>query len=104
MAGIALLEIRLWSRFAVFIKLSVAPAASGRVLLRILHHELQIPRRSFAGHERLFAAKDLVVFLRRHVTPGDSRDDRAVRERLLPFPISIDREIVAENRADIVEI
>jgi hypothetical protein len=69
----------------------------------ILHHELN----SFlggAGHERLLLPKDLVVFLRGRVGPSEPGDDDAVRELLLPLPIRLDRDIVAENGAQIVEL
>jgi hypothetical protein len=52
----------------------------------------------------LATAKGFVVFFRRDVIPGYSGDDCAVRERKLPLPIGLDRFIVAQNRADIVEV
>ena len=48
-------------------------------------------------------AKDFVVFLRRVVTPGYARNDCAVRERKLRFPVGLDRFSVPQNGADIVE-
>jgi len=52
----------------------------------------------------LGTAKDLVVFLRRDVTPGQPGNDRAVLKRKLALPIGVDRDIVAQNCAKIVEV
>jgi hypothetical protein len=48
-------------------------------------------------------AKDFVVFFRRDVTPGEPGNDRAVRERKLPFPVGLDRHVIAQNRTQIIE-
>ena len=58
---------RLVGRFAV-LKLSEPPAARRRVLFRVLDHELNVC--GGAGNERLYAAEDLVVLLRRYVEIG----------------------------------
>jgi hypothetical protein len=49
-------------------------------------------------------AKDFVVFLRWRVLPRQSGDDRAVWELLLALPVGVDRDVVAEDGAQIVEL
>jgi len=44
------------------------------------------------------------AFLQTDVTPGEPGNDGAVRERKLPFPGGIDRYVVAQNGAQIVEL
>src|SRR5580698_1276530 len=51
---------RLVDRFAIC-KLSESPAASRSILLRVLHHELNINGRP--SNEGLFTAKHFIVFL-----------------------------------------
>src|SRR5262245_34346518 len=101
MAGKAGLEHGLVGGFAV-VELSESPAAGRGVLLRVLDHELK-PVLWRPGHERLGTTKDLVVFLRRVVAPGQSGNDGAVRERKLAIPVSGDRYVVAQNGANVVE-
>src|SRR5580693_2076891 len=100
-AGEAGLEQRLVRGFAVS-KLCETPAARRGVFSRVLHHELNVG--GGPCHERLGTAKDFVVFLRRNVTPGQPGDDRAVRKRQLPFPVGLDRQIIAEKGSKIVEV
>jgi hypothetical protein len=52
----------------------------------------------------LGTAKDFVVFFRRDVAPGEPGNDRAVGERKLSFSVCLDRHIVAQNGAQIVEV
>jgi len=52
----------------------------------------------------LGAAKGLVVFLRRDVFPGEPGNNRAVRERRLPFSVGLDRYIVAQDGTYIFEV
>ena len=101
MAGKAGFEQRRVGRFAVF-ELSKPPASGRGIFFRVLDHKLNV--RSGSGHERLGAAKDFVVFLRRKIAPGEACDDCAVRERQLPLTVCLDRYIVAEKGAKIVEI
>lgn len=49
-------------------------------------------------------AKNFVVFLGRDVTPGKASDDRAVRKRKLNFLVGLDRDVVAENGANIIKV
>jgi hypothetical protein len=100
-AGKAGFEQRRVGRFAVF-ELSKPPASGGGVFFRVLHHKLNV--RGGSGHERLGAAKDFVVFLRRKVAPGEACDDCAFREGQFPLAVCLDRYIVAEKGAKIVEI
>src|SRR5712691_6688999 len=56
------------------------------------------------SHERLITTKDLVVFLGRNVTIVQSGNDCAVREQELPFAVSLDRDIVAQNGSKTVKV
>src|SRR5262249_15771942 len=103
-AGKAFVEICLGARLAVLIKLREPPAPRRGILFCVLDHKLQVPRRGGPGHERLGPAKDFVVLLRRDVVPGYTGNDGAVRERELPFAIGLDRDVVAQNAADIIEV
>ena len=47
--------------------------------------------------------KGFVVFLRRVVTPGEAGNDGAVREGTRPFPVGLDRYVVAQNGTNVVE-
>ena len=49
-------------------------------------------------------AKGFAAFLQRNVTPGEPGNDRAARERKLTFPEGLDRCVVAQNGAQIVEV
>ena len=82
-AGEAGLGQRLVGRFAVF-ELSKPPTARRSVFSEVLDHELNV--RGGPGHERLGAAEDFVVRLRRNVIPGQPGDDCAVRKRQLSLP------------------
>jgi len=48
----------------------------------------------------LSLAEDFVVFIRRDITVMQRSNDRAVRERKLPFTIGVDRCIVARTLLD----
>jgi hypothetical protein len=87
-AGEAGLHERLFARFAV-LEVSETPTARCGVFLCVLDHKLNVRRG--AGYERLGLAKDLVVFLRRHVTVMQSGNDSPVWERDLPFSVGLDR-------------
>jgi hypothetical protein len=85
------------------VKLS-EPLATGRgVFFRVLDHELN-PVLGWPGRERLETAKGFAAFLPRDVTPGELGNDCPVRERKFPFPVGLDRYVVAENGAQIVEV
>jgi len=86
---------RLIGGFAV-VKLSEHPAAARGIFSRVLDHKLN-PVRGGLGHERLGTAKGFVISLRRDVTPGEPGNDCAVGERKLPFPVGLDRYVVAQN-------
>src|SRR5215469_15872545 len=73
-AGEAGFHKRLLAGFAVF-EVSESPAARRGVFLRVLDHKLNVC--GGAGDERLGLAKDLVVFLRRHVTVVQGCNDCA---------------------------
>ena len=102
MAGKALLQHSRISRFAI-VEMSISPATRRRILLRILDHKLNAIL-WWARNERLTPAKDFIVFLRRIITPRDSGNDRAVRKRKLAIAVSFDRNVVAQNGANVVEI
>src|SRR5262245_4799131 len=104
MAWEAALHGCLVGRFAVLTEGRVSPTADGRVFFRILDHELQVGIRGRASHERLVTAKGFVVFLRGDVAPGDSAYDSTFRERKLALPIRLDRYVVPENGANIIEV
>jgi len=67
MAGRACFEQSLVARCTVFVEMSEPPASGRGVLLGVLDHELNV--RGRPGNEGLGTAKDVVVFLRRDVTP-----------------------------------
>jgi hypothetical protein len=58
---------------AVFVEVTKAPAARSGVLSRIFDHKLNI--RGRPRNERLGAAEDFVVFVRRRVTPVQGGND-----------------------------
>src|ERR1700739_2682633 len=60
-------------------KLSESPAGGRGVVFGVLDHELNIP--GLPCNERLFTAKDFVVFFRPNVAPGQPGNDCAIRER-----------------------
>src|SRR6267378_4574004 len=66
--GCARLVLGRVSGSAVLVKLCITPSLSC-VLLRILHHDLQVPISRSSCNERLGATKDLVIFLRGSVIP-----------------------------------
>jgi hypothetical protein len=72
------------------------------VLFGVLDHKLNV--RGRPGNERLGAAEDFVVFVRRGVSPVHGGNDCAVREGKLPFPIGLDCYIVAQLGAQTVEV
>ena len=82
-------------------KLSEPPAAGRGVFSRVFDHELNV--RGQAGDERLGMAKDFIIFLRRDITPREPGNNCAVRERKCSISIRLDRYVVAENGAYIVE-
>src|SRR5713101_8657736 len=86
---------------AVFVEVTEAPAARRGVLLGVLDHKLNV--RGRPGNERLGAAKDAVVFLRRRVTKVQRGNDCTVRERKLSLPVSLDCRIVTYNGTETVE-
>ena len=63
----------------------------------------KVELRGGASHERLGAAEGLVVFLRRDVTPGDSANNRAFRDRELPARYAL-IATTSPNGAKIVEV
>src|SRR4029077_11869463 len=87
---------------AVFVEVTKAPAARRGVLFGVLDHELNV--RGRPGNERLGAAEDVVVFVRRNVTPVHGGNDGAVRERKLSFLVGLDCYIVAQLDAQTVEV
>src|SRR5512144_1167560 len=88
-AGKAGVVHRLVGGFVV-VKVSEPPAA-GR---GVLDHKLN-PVLGWPGHERLETAKGFATFLQRDVIPGEPGNDGAVREWKLPFPVGLDRYVVA---------
>src|SRR5690349_15197986 len=102
-AGIAGRHLRLGRRLSVLVELGVSPASRRGVFPGVLDHELEVPVGRVAGHPGLLAAEDLVVLLGRRELPSDPRDDRAVRERQRLVAIRLDRDVVAEDRADVVQ-
>src|SRR5215204_1611844 len=102
MAGKAGVVHRLAGGFAI-VKVSEPPAAGRGVFSCVLDHELN-PVLGWPGHERLETAKGFATFLQRVVTPGEPGNDGAVRERKCPFPGGLDRYVVAQNGAQIVEV
>ena len=52
----------------------------------------------------MITAKGLVVLLRGDVAPGDSAYDSAFGERKLALSIRLDRNIVSQNGANVVEV
>ena len=68
MAGEAALKHRFAGR-QTFVELCEPPTARGGIFFGFLDHELNSVRRR-ARHERLAPAKDIIVFLRRDITPS----------------------------------
>src|SRR6516165_1135878 len=101
-AGKAGFHERLVARRFAVLEVSETPTARCGVFFCVLDHKLNV--RWVAGYERLVLAKDFVVFLRRHVTVMQSGNDRAVRERDLPFAVGLNRQIVAQNGREAVEV
>src|SRR3954469_24158297 len=101
MAGEACLHQSLAAIGLAVFKLTVAPAARVGVFLRILDTELSVCGGS--GDEGLGLPEDGVVFVRGDVFPSQSSDDRAVREGARSIFIGLDRDVVSENGAKIVE-
>src|SRR4051812_17137572 len=102
MAGKAALQHCGTSWLAV-VEMTVPPTARRRVLFRILDHKLN-PVRGWTRHERLSPAKGFIIFLRRYVTPCQPGNDRALRKRKRPISISLDRYVIPQNGANIVEL
>src|ERR1035437_5485775 len=100
-AGEAGFVDRLVGRVTI-LEVTEPPAPPPGVLFLVLGHKLNIL--GGPGNERLGAAKDFVVFLRRDVIPMQRDNDCAVRERKLSFPIGLYRYIVAQLGAQIVEV
>jgi hypothetical protein len=92
---------RLVRRFAVP-EISKPPTSGPSVLCRVLNHDLHIHKGS--GNKGLNAAKYLVVFIRGNAVPVQRNNDCSVRERKLSFAVSIDRYIVAQGGALLVEV
>src|SRR5580700_1295952 len=101
-AGRAGFQQRLVARFAIGVEVPESPAAGRRVFFRVLDHELNVGGR--AGNERLYAAKDLVILIRRYVAVVQSGYDCAVGIGELSFAERLDRYIVAQNGGETVEI
>src|SRR5215813_5413579 len=101
-AGKAGVVHRLVGGFTV-VELSEPPAVCRGVLFRVLDYELNSVL-GWPGHERLATAKGFFAFLQRVVTPGEPGNDRAVRERKLAFAGGLDRDVVAQDGAQIVEV
>ena len=102
-AGKAGFEHSLDGGFAVLIELSEPPATRRGIPLGVLDHKLEVPSWRGAGDEGLRAAKYFVVFLRRDVFPRYSGNDGAVWKWKPVFAIRLDRHIITQNGADIVE-
>src|SRR5947207_10711231 len=100
-AGKAGVMHRLAGGFAV-VKLSKAPAAARGVSARVLDHELDTVL-GWPRHERLSAAKGFAAFLQRVVAPGEAGHNCAVRVRKLLVPRGLERYVVAQNGAQVVE-
>ena len=58
---------------AVFVEVTKAPAARCGVFFGVFDHKLNV--RGMPGNERLGAAEDFVVFVRRRVTPVQGGND-----------------------------
>src|SRR5437868_5942754 len=98
-------------------ELRKSPASGRGIFLRILDHELNVARRAGDGgrgeklsdlllrHALLLGsgAEGLVVFLRCHLVIGEAGDDGAIGERTRTVPIGLDRDVIAELDAQIVE-
>src|ERR1700722_10034896 len=95
------LGLRLVYRFTVC-ELTKSPASGCGVPFRILDHELHVSWRP--GNERLLTTKDFVVLLGRNVFPSQTGNNCSIWKWKLCFPKSLDRLIVAQDGANIVEI
>ena len=103
MAGKACLHERGVAGFAIArVEVPESPAASCGVLGGVLDHKLNI--RGGAWDKGLRLTEDLVVLLRWDVAIVQSGNDGAVREREFPFPVGVDRYIVAQDGTDAVEV
>src|SRR5689334_7855437 len=102
MTGEAGLHKRRVGRLAIGGEMPETPSAGCGVLDRVLHHKLNV--RGGARNERLSLSEDLVVFLGWHMVVMQSGNDRPVGKRELPFPVRIDRYIVAQDRAKTFQI
>ena len=83
-------------------ELSESPTPGRGIPSRVLDHELNIRRRS--GNERLFPSKGFVVLLRRNVPPGQPRNHGSVRKGKRSFPIGLDRNVVPQDGAKIIQV
>src|SRR5579862_4112091 len=100
-AGEAAFHRRRISRFAVY-EGRKSPAARRSVLRGVLHHKLNVG--SGTRDEGLSLPEDLVVLLRRDVTIVQGGHNCAVREGKLPLTVGLDRNIVAQNGANTIEV
>src|SRR5215813_6345818 len=77
---------------AIAVEMTETPTTSRGVLLGVLDHELNVGRS--AGDERLITAKGFVVLRRRDELVVQCRNDGAVWEGKLAFPVCLDRDVV----------
>src|SRR5688500_12770692 len=92
----AALEHRPVGQGSAIIEWGVGPAAGCGVLLGVFDHELHAVLGA-PGDEGLAAAEGLVVLLRGVEAPGESGDDRAIREVAGAFAVGFDRDVVAQD-------
>jgi len=102
-AGITALHRRFVSRFAVLTEGRVSPTASRRILLRVLDHELQV--------ESVGAPATKIGHGQRSCCfPPTRRGSRLFGQRCtfrkwkLALPIRLDRYVVSQNGANVVEV
>src|SRR5690348_11106185 len=98
---------RLVTGFAV-LEVGKSPAASRGVILRVLHHELNILGRPRNGRLQAGARKadrqDLVVVARRGLIPMQCGNDCAIREWELPVAEGLYRNVVAQLGAQLFQV
>src|SRR5579871_1736411 len=104
MTGKAGVHQRGVARLAI-LKVAKPPPARRRVPFRVLDHELNI--HGGPGDEGLssreWTGEDVIVHLRGDPIPMQRCNDRAVRKRWLPFLERVDRDVVAELDAKLVD-
>jgi hypothetical protein len=104
MAGETRRQRRCRSRVSVLIELRETPASRGRVLLCVFHHELEICRHGRSCYKGLRLPKHAIVFLRGRISPRDPCNRGTVRERQCAVTICLHRDVVSQDRANVVEL